>query len=441
MFLQTYFIWWSLLILDTVVLKVLQVGGLYFITFYHAGAFAALVVSLLEMLWVVKKQSAASINGDEHAEEEPRRSGPFGEDEDERQEEAEASEPTERSSLLPKHADRDEWAIEDHRLATPLWGIEFLLAAGFPIILATQIVLLLLTATSQTLADGNKPLTVYLMAAICSVLIILPLAPFVHKIHRIFSLLLVLTLIITVAYNMLAFPFSLSSPLKVYFQQTVDLDANATEPHNLVELVGVQGYLDRYIVPSTPSGQDAVNKGLVTCGPAGEKRAGLWSCRYPGPPPNVAPISASDIETEFGSSAVKPDLITFNATRLTPNTGKITVKGRNTRSCRLYFDDPIKAIHVKGGNDRVQPGYAVPEDGVKEVRLWSRTWDKQFEALLEWDGKVKKQKVTGRVACEWAEMREGRIPALEEVLGFSPMWSAVTKLNDGLVEVYKKFEM
>ncbi|KIO31881.1 hypothetical protein M407DRAFT_19145 [Tulasnella calospora MUT 4182] len=440
-FLQTYFFWWSLLIFDTVVLKVLQVGGLYFIAFYHAGTLAALVISLLEMLWVVKGESATSINGDEHAEEEPRRSGPFGDDEDEIQEEAEASEPTERSSLLPKHADRDEWVIEDHRLATPLWGIEFLLAAGFPIILATQIALLLLTSTSQTLSDGNNPLSVYLMIAISSVLIILPLAPFIHKIHRIFSLVLVFILIITVAYNMLAFPFSMSSPLKVYFQQTVNLDANATEPHSLVELVAVQGYLDRYVVPSTPSGQDAINKGQLTCGPTVGKRVGLWSCRYPGPPPNVAPISANDIGTEFGSSAVKPDLITFNATRLTANTGKITVKGRNTRSCRLYFDDPIKAAHVKGGNDRVQPGYVVPEDGVKEVRLWSRTWDKEFEVLVEWDGKVKKQKVTGRVACEWAEMREGRIPALEEVLGFSPMWTAVTKLEDGLVEAYKKFEM
>lgn len=419
-------------------------GGLYFITFYHAGTLAALVVSLLEMLWVVKGQppvSDAPVNGAEHAEEGSSRGGPFGDyDDDAPQEEAEA-EPTERSSLLPKHADRDESIFEDHRLATPLWGIEFLLAASFPIILATQIVLLLLTSTSQTLADGNNPFSVYLMVTIFASLIILPLAPFIHKIHRIFGLVLLITLIITIAYNMLAFPFSMSSPLKVYFQQTVDLDANATEPHYLVELIAVQGYLDRYVVPSTPSGQDAVNKGLVTCGSASEKRAGLWSCRYPGPPPNVAPISASDVGIEFGSSAVKPDLITFNATRLTASTGKITLKGRNTRSCRLYFDDPITAVHVKGGNDRVQPGYAVPEDGLKEVRLWSRTWDKEFEVLVEWEGKVKKQKVTGRVACEWAEMKEGRIPALDEVLAFSPMWTAVTKLNDGLVEAYKRFEM
>ncbi|KAG8923364.1 hypothetical protein FRC01_012846, partial [Tulasnella sp. 417] len=402
-FLQTYFFWWSFLILDTVVLKVLQVGGLYFVTFYHAGTLAALVVSLLEMLWVVKGQSAVFINGDEPTEgEEPRTSRPLGDEpteeeepyrgrlfgggEAETQAEAEVSEATERTSLLPKHADRDGWVIEDHRLATPLWGIEFLLAAGFPIILATQIALLLLTSTSQTLADGNKPLSVYLMVAIFSSLIILPLAPFIHKIHRIFTRVLIFILIATVVYNMLAFPFSLSSPLKVYFQQTVDLDANATEPHNLVELVAVPGYLERYIVPSTPSGQDAINKGLLTCGPPEAKRAGLWSCRYPGPPPNVAPLSAKDVGTDFGSTA-KPDIITYNATRLTANTGKLTVKGRNTRSCRLYFDDPIKAIHVKGGNDRVQPGYPVPEDGVKEVRLWSRTWDKEFEVLVEWEGK------------------------------------------------------
>ncbi|KAG8980896.1 hypothetical protein FRB90_007418, partial [Tulasnella sp. 427] len=185
-FLQTYLFWWSLLVLDTVVLKVLQVGGLYFITFYHAGTLAALAVSLLEMLWVVKVHKVHRVHdGPTNGAEDD---GDY--EERERHEEAEASEPTERSSLLPKNADRDEWVFEDRRWATPMWGIEFLLATGFPIILTTQIVLLLLTSTSQTLADGNKPLSVYLMIAILSCFIILPLAPFIHKIHRIFTLLL-----------------------------------------------------------------------------------------------------------------------------------------------------------------------------------------------------------------------------------------------------------
>ncbi len=32
----------------------------------------------------------------------------------------------------------------------------------------------------------------------------------------------------------------------------------------------------------------------------------------------------------------------------------------------------------------MQPRYEVPEDGIKELRIWSRTWDRNFTVDVEW---------------------------------------------------------
>jgi hypothetical protein len=112
----------------------------------------------------------------------------------------------------------------------------------------------------------------------------------------------------------------------------------------------------------------------------------------------------------------------------------------------------------------MQGGYEVSEDGVSEVRLWSRTWGKEWVVDVDFGGRVEGEgKIKGRVACEWVEYESatvgvyeseqeengrgrgrrinGKIPALEEVLTFLPRWATVTKLTDGLVEVWSAFEV
>lgn len=92
----------------------------------------------------------------------------------------------------------------------------------------------------------------------------------------------------------------------------------------------------------------------------------------------------------------------------------------------------------------MQPRYEVPVEGIKELRIWSRTWDKNITVDVEL---AQTSETSGRIACEWNEYESGtvgiptggKIPAFEEVLTFLPKWAAVTKLTDGLVEVSSKF--
>ena len=99
---------------------------------------------------------------------------------------------------------------------------------------------------------------------------------------------------------------------------------------------------------------------------------------------------------------------------------------------------------------RLQGGYGMPPGGVKEARLWSRTWGREFVVEVGWDDGSGEAEgpLGGRAACEYAEYASalgppgsGRIPAFEEVKQFLPLGALPTKLTDGLVEVWTRFEV
>ncbi|KDR83005.1 hypothetical protein GALMADRAFT_57870 [Galerina marginata CBS 339.88] len=124
------------------------------------------------------------------------------------------------------------------------------------------------------------------------------------------------------------------------------------------------------------------------------------------------------------------------------SSSRLRVKGMYTRACRLYFDSsPVHEYSVRSSRrlSRVGP------KGVKDVRLWSRTWENEFRVDVDWaNGTHRGETVgmNGRIACEW-EVGDTtpKIPALEEVLAFLPEWATVSKFGDGLVEAWTKFSV
>jgi hypothetical protein len=137
--------------------------------------------------------------------------------------------------------------------------------------------------------------------------------------------------------------------------------------------------------------------------------------------------------------------ITYNITRSRDaNKARFMISGRSTRACKILFDSPISDLQVHGAapNDARFP--PVPEGGSKEIRLWSRTWNRTWTVDVEWEGQGanegQKTGMEGKVVCLWSDAnREGIIPALDEARKFLPVWTAVTKLGDGLVEGEKRF--
>jgi len=234
--------------------------------------------------------------------------------------------------------------------------------------------------------------------------------PFAHKIHRNVALILVILLLITIPYNLLAFPFSTQSPFKAFFRQTVDLDSNST---GLVHLYGLSDYLASEILTELPSSRDA---GDINC----KERSSLTECTFPGPAPLVA-------------RGQPVDWIRINATRVSQDTAHIVVSGRETRNCRLYFDQPVSSLQVAGH----KPLTSLQD--ITQLRMWTKQdWNPDFTVTAKWTGGGK---LKGRAACLWAELIPGRIPALDEALTFKPAWVELVPEDQGLVEVSKAFEV
>ena len=161
--------------------------------------------------------------------------------------------------------------------------------------------------------------------------------------------------------------------------------------------------------------------------------------------------------------------------------GRVRVKAKNSRVCRLYFDTPVEkydvhrvdnpSLHARGssGTSLTQKAFkSAPAPIVKELRLSTRTWEQELAVDLSWAPAVNatngKTPLRGRVACQWAEYESGmvdtglglissapafqqklsvangaKIPAFEEALAYLPSWAVLTKLTDGLVEVSAPF--
>ena len=252
----------------------------------------------------------------------------------------------------------------------------------------------------------------------------------------------------------MTFLFSSAAPLKVFFQQRVEIDLGLrsdgngmasdvlSSPKMITSLTGHPLYLpNSAIISNLPSAQ------AVKCD-IDPRRKGLMRCEWDSGT-GMRPVPGNnDNSTEYFDASVS---------RIGPSSARIKVKGRNTRSCRVYFDNQsiseyvVRSSDGVGGRKGMQRGYEVGKGGIKELILWSRTWDREFVVDVKWgDDNTGLQ---GRIGCEWAEYESaaidhgsggrvsGKIPAFEEVLRFLPEWAVSSKQDDGLVEVLAPFSV
>ena len=284
--------------------------------------------------------------------------------------------------------------------------------------------LLIVGALHQTGQDGSSMLILYMFMAAFTIVILSPLVPFLHRIAWQVPTVMLLVLVGTLVYNLIAFPYSSNNQLKLFWQQEVDLDTGI----NTVTYEGLSPYVE-YAVKSLPGGEESFTNCVV------RTPTGRGVCKGKGLPPRVVdPYSNLPPATQYRK------WLTYNVSRSgDANKARFMLSGQNTRACKILFDSPISGLHVDGAgpNDKRFP--PVPEAGSKEIRLWSRTWDRTWTVDVEWEGQDDGQRtgMEGSVVCMWNQ--EGVIPSLDEARRFLPVWAAVTKLGDGLVEGGKRF--
>ncbi|EGX45484.1 hypothetical protein AOL_s00169g90 [Orbilia oligospora ATCC 24927] len=474
------FIAWLLLVLNAVAEDRLDVGGMYFTIFYYMATALALVFSLLDLFFLPPTSHIYdSIAHADPLEDDDHRSliAPSVDHTNTLSPDDEESEPpNEQTSLLRdssnlgrgRHIGRrpnshgslsigaasslptiennedDEPSCSSTTLCASrqypgeqywsrylpryTWLLQAIILIPVPVIITAQIALIVGTSIAQTGADGNNPITAYILYAVFTILILLPLQPFLHRWTRHIPLFLFFVFVGTLLYLLLAFPFSWNNPLKVYFAQTVDLRTG----ENRVHLVGVNKYIKSIVEENIPSawapGADLVCKDDPL-------RLGLQRCSWPGKMPNVVP----GYESKKWASV--------NATSLGEKDGlkraKLEVRAKNTRACRVNFEKNIgKWIKNVDIFDPTGKGKTVKHKSegkdfggpVQQIRLWSREWGRGWDVVVEYEqNEDTKAGPVGVVECLWSDANDGGIKALEEIKSYLPQWAVVSKLEDGLV--------
>lgn len=166
--------------------------------------------------------------------------------------------------------------------------------------------------------------------------------------------------------------------------------------------------------------------------------SGLVHCSWAGLAPNVTS------DTSKVSTWVKHSI-----ERLADGKARITLQGKNTRACRLFFDNKnVTSIDILDSPSRAF-GSPLPTSGTNQLRLWSREPGRIWRVELTWnrptdkeDEKVevfKNEKelkravdtvsgtLEGRIVCLWSDMNGDEIPAFNEVVTYLPPWATVLK--------------
>lgn len=238
--------------------------------------------------------------------------------------------------------------------------------------------------------------------------------------------------------------------MKVYFAQSVHLapHGNASTAQVQTTLTGVAPYVSSKLLPELPSTYGK----KINCTSDELRGPGLVGCSWDSSPLLPSPDAEPAHHTK--------DWIKYTAERTSNTSLRISLAGTNSRACRIFFDSkPVSGFAIRPSLDApyanatepTQPGWPIPEKGIKQLNLWSRSWDRTFVVDAFWKLEAgETEGVKGRVACEWAEYESGaaggsgfggKIPALEEVLESLPQWALATKRMEGLVEAWTTFEV
>ncbi|UKZ83905.1 hypothetical protein TrVFT333_011720 [Trichoderma virens FT-333] len=440
----------------------IHVGGLYFTAFFHTAIFVALFISLVEQFALPGKEEFANQYQDDAAPEHTRIASSENtitghEDDQDDQGYAAAESATETTPLrageqgygsndqqptfastyrrsaqtygqpapsplrsYPPYEHEQAWS---GRLPTWTWIIQFLLLAPIHVILVGNLGLVQTSAMAMNGADGGSLLPPIMGVGVMSILLLLPLTPFMHRISRHVPLFLFVVFVATFIYNLAAFPFSNNARYKLYFQEVIDVDAGT----NVASLSGISEYVHA-VVASVPSatGQD------IECKPS--TRSGLTACEY----------DASSLPPYLANGTEPKDLITVTSSKsFDGKTANVNVDALDTKMCILMLSQPVFGFEVKGAAPADRRFGTIPRDGLRVITLFRREWEGPWDITLQLtdgDRVLDEDKLEVTVKCAYSDMNDDKtIPVLRELYQYMPKWAVISKTAVGLVEVRKKF--
>jgi hypothetical protein len=451
---------WALQVIAALVEDRMHIGGLYFAAFFHTAVFVSLFISLVELFALPGKHEFANQYQDDAAPEHVRVTSSDNtitgnEDEQEPHEfadedatettplrvgeqgygssdqptfastyrrTAQADEPSAPSPLksYPPYEHEQAWS---GRLPTWTWFLQFLLLAPVHIIIIGNLGLIQTASMNMTGADGGGLLAPLMGVGIITIILLLPLTPFMHRITRHVPLFLFLVFVATFIYNLAAFPFSVNYRYKLYFQEVIDVDAET----NVASLSGLPEYAHS-VVSSIPT---ATIHGFECSKKS--PRAGLTACEY----------DASSLPPFLANGTDLKKLITVTSSKSSDEkTAKLNINVVESKMCILDLSEAVFGFEIKNGAPPDSRFGSIPTTGLKRITLFKREWEGSWEVILQLtdEGRTLSQEpLEVTVRCAYSDMNDEKtIPVLHELYQYMPKWAVITKAAVGLVEVKKK---
>ena len=233
------------------------------------------------------------------------------------------------------------------------------------------------------------PRDILLVNAAALLVLVLPSATFMHKLHWVVPSFFTLVFLGTFFFSLFIFPFTSRSPAYLEFAQVVNLDTGT----NVVRLTGPNWYTDQRVVPRLPSWKRSED--LHECHPLTEEQLRgqpessycLWHGLAPPTPPD--------------------HLLTVHKLTMPSQPGIVQIWVKYSPECTGYgleFTSPTQPRWegISRSEDR--------NSGVTEhFKVWvpdGSTW-------------------TARVSCVWHTVEAEDVPAFTEVKYFGPRWARV----------------
>ncbi|AMD22387.1 HGR048Cp [Eremothecium sinecaudum] len=368
------------------------------------------------------------------------------------------------------------------------WSIQFLVVTPAVTYFTWVCLDLIMSAMNQTIQENAKSTTfVTHMALIGSLLLTLPLLPFAYQLHSVVALLFLVLAVVAGFWTIVVPPFTESSPLKLEFVQTIDLDMNNS---STVYLYGREKAFMEPILDDIPSVDGYECHGMNS--------NGVDVCQYTGMLPKMFDKD-HNIHEDWGNimtvEIINDDRNSSSRTPYQPITAELRINVADNRVCTLSFNStkfeswkhansPVREVTIlneKGnnksasvGNNKLKNGYFKDEEGndhfrwnngITELQLHKLDFDRGYYSVsLEWIPQVlyraerNEPQVMGddddalgvSITCYWGEydtnsITDGfattNVPAYDELRKYSPKNIIYSSREKGMILVKKYIEL
>ncbi|CAN6645148.1 vacuolar membrane protease [Trichomonascus vanleenenianus] len=437
---------WILLLITTILAAKKNMTGLFLFTILYYCTYAAVLFGLIGIIVSPPPQELAVHNPDEP-------------------ESSENSENRETTQLIPTQNK------EVHKGPHYDWSVQFLLLIPIGVLVLFTVGSAVLDGSHQTLIDGldDLPVLVYTVSGLAILLGAL-IVPFVHRMHILLALGLACYLVVGGIHASVSFPFTYENPVKFSAIQRIDLDD--TNPAGITPLVNVVGH-EHYLRKALADVPSARTNNITCHSYAG----GRVECAYEAARPWI-------VKNPDYNELLQVDILKQTTDKRGLNQAKLKISAPDNRICSLKFhkDDPneksavrvVKVYHEEGNHEMAKAQSRLPEEnvvvqdwlpgddvdsfsdskGIDDFTLYKFDWNQTYVVGFEWlptwfdahDRAEDDLKVD--ITCYWNEYEASipgtdkpRMPAITELLHFSPEWTTYAKYSRGMLEVNKRITL